>query len=536
MMERPRSFFSRRGGRSGSPARRRSLGFWVCVWLVGAMAGVRGEVTPYPRVPGDEVNPDYISVRVNGVEVPTVGTAMKVGYAHFAFTGRAQVEIETREPIEKFDLSPHRLGLAATAQGNVLSFELSAPRKLHLRVNGLSRFFLFAEAPEDNAPAVGQPGVFSLAEFGGVSDPERTQTATLQAAIDAVAQRRGVLIVPPGIYRSGRLLLRSGLSLYLAPGAVIKGTGKLEDYPRTDRNTQQLHVGAAENVRIFGRGVIDGQGMTLRRDAGNTMASRAKLITTFQSRNFSIDGVILREAAVWCVHAIESSDLRFSNVKIVSLTRAEFDGDTAGGWIGSNTDGFDPDNSSRVSIENCFISCDDDAIAVKLRNGTRRDMEDIVFRGNVVWTMCSALKIGTEIHERTLRNVVFEENDVVNADVGIAVWCWRGGTVEGATWRNNHFEAIGVVPKDSPHKKETNLRLTIRNVNGDGAGQIRNLLIVDNTFERFSPNDAMLQGFDDEHLIDGVVFENLVIAGKKRTSDEDARMTVGRFTKNVVFK
>ncbi len=505
------------------------------VFLI-ALSASAAAVTPYPRVPGDEPSRDYVSVRVNDIEVPTVGTTMNVGYAHFAFSGTVRVEIVVREPIETFDLSPHRLGIAATAKGNVLTFELSEPRKLHLRINQLNRFFVFAEAPERDAPQPGQPGVIDLSTFGVTSDPHRPQTAQLQAAIDAVSAQRGTLYVPPGIYRSGRLLLRSNVSLYLAPGAVVKGTGRLEDYPRTAGNTQQLHVGQAENVRIFGRGVIDGHGLTLRRDAGNTSQSRGRLITTFQSRHFSIDDVILRESPVWCVHLIESSDMRFSNVKIVSQTRAEFDGDTTRAWIGSNTDGFDPDNSSRITIENCFLSCDDDAIAVKLRNGTRRDMSDIVFRGNVVWTMCSALKIGTEIHDKTVNNVLFENNDVVNADVGIAVWCWRGGTVDGATWRNNHFEAIGRVPKESPHKKETNIRLTIRNVNNDGRGHVRNLLIKDNTFERFSPNDAMMQGFDDEHLIENVVFENLVIAGRKRLSDEDARMTVSRFTRNVVFK
>src|SRR5690606_17567621 len=145
--------------------------FWmVRVLMCGALltffaATSDAEVTAYPRVPGDASNVDYVSVRVNGVEVPTVGTAMKVGYAHFAFTGRARVEIETRELLTTFDLSPHRLGLVAAAKGNVLEFELNEPRKLHLRVNDLSRFFLFAEAPEVSPPEVGQPGVFSLAEF-----------------------------------------------------------------------------------------------------------------------------------------------------------------------------------------------------------------------------------------------------------------------------------------------------------------------------------------------------------------------------------
>lgn len=509
----------------------RSFRSLAAVGLLVAGLSAFATVTPYPRVAGDEANRDYVSVTVNGVPVDTVGTTMGVGYAHFAFAGKVKVKITASEPIRQVDLSPHRLKVPVIVEGRTLSFELTEPRKLHLRINGLARFFLFADPPETGAPRAGQPDVYLLTDLGVKSDADLNQTAALQRAIDEVAAKKGVLLVPPGIYRSGRLLLRSNLSLYLSPGAVIKGTGRLEDYPRA----QQVHLEDTENVRIFGRGVIDGHGLTLRRNAGNVMPSRARLITTLRSRHFAMDDVILREAGVWCVHPVESSDLRFSNLKIISQTRAEWDGPSEN-WEGSNTDGFDPDNSSRVLIENCFISCDDDGIAVKLRNGTRRDMGDIVFRRNVVWTMCSALKIGTEITGHAVRNVVFEDNDIVNADVGIAVWCWRGGTVDGAQWINNHFEAIGVVPKESPHKKETNIRITIRNVNNEGLGHIRNLLIKDNTFERFAPNDVLLQGGDDGHLIRNVVFDNLVIAGQKRLTDEQARMTIGRFTENIIFR
>lgn len=509
----------------------------VCLSLLAPSGGAAspGEVTPYPRPPYEAADPDHLSVTVNGVPVETVGTTMNVGYVHFAFTGAARVEITMREPVKSFELSPKRLGLRAEARGNVLAFDLAEPRKLHLRVNGLRRFFVFADAPEKDAPKPGAPGVYSLEDYGVTSSPDDSRTADIQRAIDDVAARRGVLFVPPGVYRAGRLELRGGLSLYLAPGAIICGTGRMADYPRVAGRVAQLNLVDDADVRIFGRGVIDGNGQALRRDGGNTLESRVRLFVTLRSRNLVVEDVILREAGSWGVHMIESEDMRFSGVKLVSMTRAEHD-EAGGPFYGTNTDGFDPDNSSRIRIEDCFISCDDDGIAVKLTGGKLRDSGDIRFSRNVVWTMCSALKIGTEIAGRTISDVVFEDNDVVHADVGIAVWCWRGGTVENARWINNHFEAIGVVPKESPHKKETNIRLTIRNVQNHGAGHIRNLLIKDNVFARHSPNDSMLQGFDDEHLIDGVVFDNLVIAGQKRTDADDARMTVSRFTENIEFK
>jgi hypothetical protein len=44
-----------------------------------------------------------------------------------------------------------------------------------------------------------------------------------------------------------------------------------------------------------------------------------------------------------------------------------------------------------------------------------------------------------------------------------------------------------------------------------------------------------LRGLGDEHVLDGVVFENLVIAGKKRTSLADAEITTNSFVRNVSF-
>lgn len=493
-------------------------------------------VTPYPLVPGDPANSDYPVVRVNGVDVATATTNMSVGYAHFAFAGKVRVEITCREPITTFNLSPHRLGIVAKAEGNVLSFELDRPRKLHLRVNALSRFFLFADAPEVNPPRPGDKGVVSLSDFGVTSSAEKTQTQDLQRAIDAASAKKQTLYVPPGVYRAGRLDLRSNLSLYLAPGAMIRGTAMQADYPRITGGTQQIHIGDAENVRIFGRGVIDGNGQALRRAGNNTSQSKAKLIVTNRSRNLVIEDVFLREAGVWCVHMIESSDIRVSNVKLISMARSEMPpgADEAGQFYGGNADGFDPDNSSRVVIENSFISCDDDAIAVKLRNGTKRDMTDIQFRGNVIWTMCSALKIGTEVMEKTLSNVAFEDNVIVNADVGIAVWAWRGGTIDGARWVNNHFEAIGAVKKTGPNAKVSAIRLSVRDV--EGKGNVRNLVLKDNTFESFSENDSLIQGLDAEHTFDGVVIDNLTIAGKRRTDADDARISVGQDVRNVSFK
>jgi hypothetical protein len=500
----------------------KTVGVFVGLLLVTEGQG-QDALVPYPRVPGDSASADF-TVRVNGTDVETVGTDLQVGYAHFAFSGTVRVEITARESIETFDLSPHRYGIDAQADGRTLSFTLTQPRKLHLRINALPRFFVFADGPEPDPPRPGQPGVTDLVSRGVASSPEVVQTTALQQAIDEVAAKRGVLYVPPGIYRCGQLRLKSGLTLYLAPGAILKGTGRIADYPVGELGTQQLDLTDCRDVKILGRGVIDGQGRALRLATQNASAGRSKLIRTLRSANCVVEDVVLRDSGTWGVHLVESSDLRFTNFKLISNTIHD---DPEFPWE-SNTDGFDPDNSSRVLIEDGFISCNDDAIAVKLWYGRRRDMEGIMFRRNVVWTVKSALKVGTEVAERRLSNVAFEGNDVVHADRGIAVYCYRGGTIEDVRWSNNHFEFIGGDIK--------RINLEIKIVDEQGAGRLGSLLIRDNVFEREAENRSKLQGLDAEHPITGVTFDNLMIAGRSCGDAAAAQLDPPKHVQGLVFR
>ena len=79
--------------------------------------------------------------------------------------------------------------------------------------------------------------------------------------------------------------------------------------------------------------------------------------------------------------------------------------------------------------------------------------------------------------------------------------------------------------------KQMNMEIKIQD--DGGRGHLNKVLIKDDTFEHFSPNPSGL--LDSEHLLDGVAFENLVIAGKRRTSLTDAEITTNRFVRNVSF-
>jgi len=499
-----------------------ALSLWSASAAAAASPVTAHSVIPYPRVPGDAAHPS-IGVRVNGTPVEAAALELGVGYAHFAFTGTVRVEITVDRPIRKFDLSPHRAGIRAKVDRRTLAFDLSQPRKLHLKIDDLPRFFLFADVPEAVPPTAG-PNTFVLSSLGVTSSPDLVQTATIQRAIDLAAAAKGTLSVPPGIYRCGQLRLKSELALYLAPGAILKGTGDIADYPGGEFGTQQIDVTDCRNVRIYGRGVIDGQGRALRLATKNATASRSKLIRSVRATNITVDDVILRDSGTWGIHLIESSDLRFTNFKLISNTIHD---DRTFPWE-PNTDGFDPDNSSRVTIENGFISCNDDAIAVKLRYGKRRDMSDVRFCNNVVWTVKSALKIGSEVAEKTLSNVAFENNDVVHADRGIVVYAYFGGAIRSCLWKGNHFEHIG------GDIKRMHVELTIRNEAGES--RVSDLLIEDNSFEREAEAKSRIRGLDAEHGFSGVAFRHLVVAGTKRTDLEQARFDASRHATGITFE
>jgi polygalacturonase len=155
-------------------------------------------------------------------------------------------------------------------------------------------------------------------------------------------------------------------------------------------------------------------------------------------------------------------------------------------------------------------------------------MDDIQFRNNVVWTVKSALKIGTEVYDYKMTNIIFENNEVIHADRGIAVYCYRGATVENPRWISNHFEFIG------GDIKRMNMEIKVQD--DGGKGYLNDVLIKDNTFERFSPNQSRLRGLDSVHIIDGVTFDNLVIAGKKRMSPADAQISVNSYVRNISFR
>ncbi|WP_186328441.1 fibronectin type III domain-containing protein [Paenibacillus sp. 32O-W] len=117
------------------------------------------------------------------------------------------------------------------------------------------------------------PEIFNIEDYGAVGDGETLNTAAIQAAIDD-ATPGGKVVIPPGVFKSGAIWLKSDMTLEISRGATLLGSEDPEDYPygymlynytTVPRfysliNAHTYDRGTLRNIRIVGEGTIDGNG------------------------------------------------------------------------------------------------------------------------------------------------------------------------------------------------------------------------------------------------------------------------------------
>ncbi len=122
------------------------------------------------------------------------------------------------------------------------------------------------------------PKVCDVTAFGAVGAGATLNTAAIQRAIDACPPG-GKVLVPPGVFLTGAIFLKSDMTLEIARGATLLGSERAGDYPlekgytlydyfteqRSPSLVNAVHpsrrdAGTFTNIRIVGEGTIDGQG------------------------------------------------------------------------------------------------------------------------------------------------------------------------------------------------------------------------------------------------------------------------------------
>ena len=122
----------------------------------------------------------------------------------------------------------------------------------------ISLLLLFSTAP---ASGHAQKRCYNALEFGAAGDGKTINTRSIQQAIDkATSSGGGSVCVPAGTFVTGALRLHSNVDLHLESGAILKGSGRLEDYYLDGKLVGLLFTQDAVNVSITGQRTIDDNG------------------------------------------------------------------------------------------------------------------------------------------------------------------------------------------------------------------------------------------------------------------------------------
>jgi polygalacturonase len=234
-----------------------------------------------------------------------------------------------------------------------------------------------------------QDGRYDIRRFGAVAGQKELCTAAIQKAIDACAAAGGgTVYIPPGKFTSGTLALKSYVTLELEAGATLLGSTNPRDYPQrlpalrsyTDKYVCQALIYAenAERIGIRGRGTIDGQGAAFR---WPEYRDRPYLIRFVSCRDVRVEGVHLRNSAMWMEHYL-------------ACERVTIDGITVWNHSTCNNDGIDIDACRDVTLRDSVFDSDDDAICLK--STLDRPCENVVISNCIARSHCNAIKMGTE--------------------------------------------------------------------------------------------------------------------------------------------
>ncbi len=271
---------------------------------------------------------------------------------------------------------------------------------------------------------------YSIADYGAIADDSTINTLNIQKLIDEISENGGgVVVVPKGIFKSGAVFFKPGTHLHVQEGGMLKGSDDISDYPIRDSRMegQNLDYFPAlvnafniDGFTISGKGTIDGNGRKYweafwqRRKENpkctNLEVSRPRLVFIRNSDDIQIQDINLLNSGFWTTHLYRCNNAKILDTYIFAPRRPV---------PAPSSDAIDLDVCSNVLIRGCYMSVNDDAIALKGGKGPWADEDqnngpntNILIENNSFGFCHSALTCGSEsIHNRNIliRNCKVED-------------------------------------------------------------------------------------------------------------------------------
>jgi polygalacturonase len=328
----------------------------------------------------------------------------------------------------------------------------------------------------------------NIKDFGAVNGGQVLNTEAFAKAIEAITQKGGgKVIIPPGIWLTGPIILKSNLELHAEAGALIKFSPDKSLYPLVETSFEGLNTWRCisplygknlENVAFTGSGVWDGSGEVWRQVkkakltesqwkkfvASGGVVNKAKtswypsevfmnasegadqnvrldlktkedfekihdflrpvLVSIQNSKRVLFDGPVFQNSPAWNIHPLMIEDLIVRNVSVRNP------------WFSQNGDGLDVESCKNVLVENSSFDVGDDAICIKSgkdKDGRDRGIpcENLIIRNNIVYHGHGGVTVGSEM-SGGVKNMHVSNCTFMGTDVGLRFKSnrGRGGVVE----------------------------------------------------------------------------------------------------------
>jgi exo-poly-alpha-galacturonosidase len=350
------------------------------------------------------------------------------------------------------------------------------------------------------------PDVFNIVDYGATPDDDKKDTEAIQAAIDAATPGAKVLI-PEGKFISGGIWLKSDMTLQV--DGYLLGSPDPEDYSRnfwvydysTDErsyaliNAHTYDYGSLKNIRIVGKGTIDGNGWKTDTnnptidEAGNELprllaGSNSKVTGNVKVQNGKVSPLDLSSDGTYGILAASqtyTAQVEGMNAKSAYSTRSNLitvrgvdgmyyegitqlnpsfhgivnlhsknivvNGTTAKTYDANNADGFEFGDSQNIMVFNNFVDTGDDAINFAAGMGQAAVEEEAT---GEAWIFNNYIREGhggvvTGSHTGGwIQDFLVEDNIMYKTDVGLRAKTNTpmGGGARNILFRDNALEGI----------------------------------------------------------------------------------------------
>lgn len=289
---------------------------------------------------------------------------------------------------------------------------------------------------------------FLITRFGARQDVNYNNSDAINRAIvQCHRYGGGRVIIPPGVFRSGTIFIKSNVELHLESGSTLLASNEMIDFPvqpkskyRSQKDTYGwralIYAEESNNIAITGKGTIDGNGTQQKPDlnlpAGDK-DGRPRNILFISCNNVRIEGISLQHSGSWNQHYLNCEDVIVDKVKVYNHSNR-------------NNDAIDIDGCRRFILSNSILDSDDDGITLKSTG--LAPTEDVAIINCIISSFCNAIKAGTEstggFRNISISNCVITPSRNKNAPIyglpkgitGISLEITDGGVMEGVMISN----------------------------------------------------------------------------------------------------